>query len=128
MLNNVSEEITLCYQRAGECHAKAEDASNEAARQEYFDLERRWLMLARGYELSERLTSFTKEGGRRLGGSTTPEPPHADVAGPTCPQCGKKMMLRVIETCVHEWRNADLCTFTCECGFNYQQPVPNRAR
>ena len=126
MLHNVSDQIALCYQRASECRAKAENAFSETAGQ-YFDLERRWLMLARSYELSERLTSFPDKVGSRLRGSPTPEQPHTDVAVPTCSQCGRTMMLKAIEACVHQWRNADLCTFTCECGFTYQQSVPNRA-
>jgi hypothetical protein len=59
MLQKLSEQIGYCYQRASECRAKAADAVNEAASQEYYELERRWLMLARSYELSERITDFT---------------------------------------------------------------------
>jgi hypothetical protein len=59
MLQKLSEQIAHCYQRAGECRAKATDAVNDAASQEYYELERRWLMLARSYELSDRITNFT---------------------------------------------------------------------
>jgi hypothetical protein len=65
MLQRLSEQITHCYQRASECRAKAADAVNGAASQEYYELERRWLMLARSYELSERITDFTSEHRRR---------------------------------------------------------------
>src|SRR5215471_758730 len=65
MLQKLSEEIAYCYQRANECRAKAADAANEAASQEYYELERRWLTLARSYELSERITDFTGELQRR---------------------------------------------------------------
>jgi hypothetical protein len=65
MLQKLSEQIAHCYQRASECRAKAANAVNEAASQEYYELERRWLMLARSYELSERITDFTCELQRR---------------------------------------------------------------
>jgi hypothetical protein len=65
MLQKVSEEIAYCHRRASECRAKAEASVNDASRQEYFDLENRWLTLARSYELSERLTDFTREFERR---------------------------------------------------------------
>jgi hypothetical protein len=52
MLQKLSEPIAYCCQRASECRAKAANAANEAASQEYYELERRWLMLARSYELS----------------------------------------------------------------------------
>ena len=61
MLQKLSEQIAHCYQRASECRAKAANAVNEAASQEYYELERRWLMLARSYELSERITEFSGE-------------------------------------------------------------------
>jgi hypothetical protein len=61
MSQRLSEQIAYCYQRASECHAKAVNAVNEAASDEYYELERRWLMLTRSYELSERITDFTGE-------------------------------------------------------------------
>jgi hypothetical protein len=45
------------------CRVKA-DAANEAASQDY-ELERRWLMLARSCELSERITDISGELQRR---------------------------------------------------------------
>jgi hypothetical protein len=65
MLQKISEQITYCYHRASECRAKAADAVAEAASQEFHELERRWLMLAQSYELSERITDFTCERLRR---------------------------------------------------------------
>jgi hypothetical protein len=65
MLQKVSEQIAHCHQRASECRAKAAEAINEAACQEYRDMEDRWLTLAKSYELSERITDFTREIHRR---------------------------------------------------------------
>jgi hypothetical protein len=66
VLSNVSARIADCYRRASECRAKANDAFNEAAKQEYLDIEHRWLMLARSYELSDRVTDYVNEVERRL--------------------------------------------------------------
>ena len=52
-------QAARCYQRASECRAKGENAFNEAAKQEYLDMEHRWVKLARSYELSERITDYT---------------------------------------------------------------------
>jgi hypothetical protein len=65
MLSKLSEQIAYCYRRVSECRAKAADAVNEAASEEYHELARRWLMLARSSELSERITDFTGERQRR---------------------------------------------------------------
>jgi hypothetical protein len=65
MLQKLFEQIAYCYQRASKCRAKAADAVNDVASQEYHELERRWLMLARSYELTERITDFTRELQRR---------------------------------------------------------------
>jgi hypothetical protein len=65
MLQKVSEQIVYCYERASECRAKAIDAVNESACEEFSELERRWLMLAHSYELSERITDFAGERQRR---------------------------------------------------------------
>jgi hypothetical protein len=65
MLQELSEQIAICGHRASECRAKAAAAVSEAASQEYYELERRWLMLARSYELSERITDFTCDHQRR---------------------------------------------------------------
>jgi hypothetical protein len=65
MLQKLSEQIGYCYQSASECNTKAADAVNEAASHEYYELERRWLTLARSYELSEHITDFSGELERR---------------------------------------------------------------
>ena len=59
VLHKVSENVAYCYARASECRAKAADALNQAARQEYLDMDHRWLYLARSYELTDRIVDFT---------------------------------------------------------------------
>jgi hypothetical protein len=60
MLRKLSNEIAECYQHAERCRRKAHEATIETARQEYLEMERRWLFLARSYEFTERLTEFSQ--------------------------------------------------------------------
>ena len=93
MLRKVQDQIAYCYQRAVECRAKAANGSDAVAKQELLDLERRWLMLARSYELSERFTDYTNEVARRLHILRPPEPQHPAVPRIRCPECGRRMRL-----------------------------------
>jgi hypothetical protein len=67
MLHKLFEQIAHCYHRASGCRAKAANAVNEAASPEDYESERRWLMPARSYKLSARITDFTGELERRNG-------------------------------------------------------------
>ena len=113
MLRKVSDQVAWCYQRASECRAKANDAFNEAARQEYMDMEHRWIMLARSYELSERVTDYTNEVARRLHAVRPPEPQHSAIPRVRCPECGQRMRLAYVEPGPDERRSADAFTFIC---------------
>ena len=55
MLLNVSAQVRECGRHAEECARQAKAQTNPKFRQEFLDLERRWLRLARSYEFSERL-------------------------------------------------------------------------
>lgn len=65
MLNNLSEQIRDCYAHAEQCARKAAAQTDALLKQDFLDMERRWLALARSYELSERLTDFSDEAKRR---------------------------------------------------------------
>jgi hypothetical protein len=58
MLQNLSEEIRECLQRAEECRLLSKTALSLAAVKGYLDMEQRWLALARSYEFAERLSRF----------------------------------------------------------------------
>ena len=47
MLQNLKDEVRECYEHAEECRRRAEYAADNATKQDYLDLERRWLSLAR---------------------------------------------------------------------------------
>jgi len=114
------------YQRASECRAKAEEAFNEAAKQEYLDIEQRWLTLARSYELSERIADRTNDVARRLRAIGSPEQQHPAIPRVRCPECGQRMRLAYIEPCADERRSADTSMFTCTCGYTYQLTTDRR--
>ena len=113
-------QAARCHQRASECRAKAEDAFDEAAKQEYLDMEHRWLILARSYELSERITDYTNKVAHRLRAVRPPEQQHPAIPRVRCPECGQRMRLAYIEPCADERRSADTSLFTCTCGYTYQ--------
>src|SRR6516225_8976379 len=67
VLNNLSEQIRECLQHAEDCARKATAQSCPKLKQDFLDLERRWLYLARSYEFTERLTDFSGEMKRNMG-------------------------------------------------------------
>jgi len=121
MLRKTSAQVADCYERAGESRARAATATDEIEKTEYLNIERRWIMLARSYELSERVTGFNEEVKGRLRVLIPPEPPHPAVPRLTCAECGGKMRLTQIEPGVKEGHGANTSTFTCKCGFICRQ-------
>ena len=61
VLNNLGEEIRECYRHAEDCALKAIAHTDPQLKQDFLDLEQRWLFLARSYEFSERLTDLSDE-------------------------------------------------------------------
>jgi len=61
MLLKLSEEIREYYRHATDARQKADVAIDPGTKEDFLDLERRWLFLAHSYEFSERLTRFTGE-------------------------------------------------------------------
>ena len=121
MFQKISTQVTDCYERAGESRARAAAAANENDKTEYLNIERRWIMLARSYELSERIGGFTDNVKRRLYVLIPPEPPHPAMPRVTCAECGGKMRLTQIEPGLKGGRGANTSTFTCKCGFTCRQ-------
>jgi hypothetical protein len=67
MLKNLSEEIRECHRHAEDCARQAAGQSCPKLKQDFLDMERRWLSLARSYEFSERLIDFSNETKRNAG-------------------------------------------------------------
>ena len=54
MLNKLRGKIAECFQHAEGC-AQAESEPGPGLRQDFLDMEKRWLLLVRSYELTEQL-------------------------------------------------------------------------
>jgi hypothetical protein len=65
MLNNLSEQIRVCYRKAEDFARKAAAQTDPELKWDYLNLERRWLILARSYDLTGRLFDFSAEVKRR---------------------------------------------------------------
>jgi two-component sensor histidine kinase len=65
LLQNLSDKVKLCYERAAEAKERAAETLDPEAKADFLNMERRWLVLARSYEFGERLDDFTRENSRR---------------------------------------------------------------
>jgi hypothetical protein len=73
MLNNLSKQIRDCLQQAEDCARKAAaQPDGSMLRQDFLAMEQRWLSLARGFQLGERLDDFTFETTRKASAPITP--------------------------------------------------------
>jgi hypothetical protein len=60
MLVSLSDQVRECLRHAEGCAQQAASQPDARLRQNFLDMEARWLQLARGYELTERLADFSK--------------------------------------------------------------------
>jgi hypothetical protein len=120
MLKIISSKARECYQHAGEASSRARQTGHAAVRKTYFDLEHRWLTLARSYEFSEQVTDFTGELSHRLNAlrSNTMSIPRV-----VCPGCGEKMRLHLLEPYPALDSRKETTTFICDCGESYSYTV-----
>jgi PleD family two-component response regulator len=65
MLQNLSDKIRRCYERAVEARERADEALDPEAKADFLNMEKRWLQLARSYGFNERLGDFTQESVRQ---------------------------------------------------------------
>jgi hypothetical protein len=56
----LSDNIRDCYRHAEHCGHRASEQNDPLLRQDFLDCERRWLLLARGYELAQRMEALSK--------------------------------------------------------------------
>jgi hypothetical protein len=66
VLKNLSGEIRERYRHAEDCARQAAAQSCPKLKEDFLVLERRWLFLARSYELTERLCDFSDETKRNV--------------------------------------------------------------
>jgi len=67
VLSNRSEQVRECLQHADDCARQAAAHTDPKMKEDFLDLERRWLSLARSYEFTERLGDFCGEAKRQAG-------------------------------------------------------------
>jgi hypothetical protein len=67
VLNNLSGDIRECLQHAKDCARKAAAQTDPKVKQDFLDMEQRWLSLARSYEFTERISDFSDETKRNWG-------------------------------------------------------------
>ena len=60
MLEQCSDQIRLCHERAGEAKERADATSDPAIKAGFLAAERRWLTLARSYGFTESFEDFTR--------------------------------------------------------------------
>jgi PAS domain S-box-containing protein len=60
MLQSLSKRIQLCYERAAEARQRAEEMRDARQKADFLNAERRWLLLARSYQLSDSLKDFVR--------------------------------------------------------------------
>jgi hypothetical protein len=70
----LTKDISECYQHAEQCRRLAETTIIPSAKDDFLNMEQRWLSLAHSYEFVERLSDFTEPFRRRKR--------HKAVAGP----------------------------------------------
>jgi hypothetical protein len=72
MLKSLSEEIRECYEHAEICARKAAAHTNPKLKQDFLDMERRWLALARSFEFSHSLSDFRNQTKRQMANFAKP--------------------------------------------------------
>lgn len=84
-LNNPRKQVRACLQHAEHCAREAAELPNSSSfRQDFIQLEKRWLELAGSIEFGERLDTFSKN-------SAKPNPRRSARLLPfsyRCPDCG----------------------------------------
>jgi hypothetical protein len=65
MLNSLSEQIRKCYMHAEHCARQAGVQTDPKLKDDFLEMEQRWLLLARSYAFTERLSDFSDETKRR---------------------------------------------------------------
>jgi hypothetical protein len=120
MLKIISSKVQECYQHAAEASSRARQTDHAAVRKTFFDLERRWLSLARNYELSGQSTDFTGKLTHRLSALRSLA---MNIPRVVCPECGKKMRLACPEPCPGVDVGKETTTFVCDCGEQFSYTV-----
>jgi hypothetical protein len=108
--NNPSKQVRECLQHAEECAREAAELPNGSPRrQDFLQLEKRWLELAGSIEFGEPLDSFSKNSAKPRSATMLP-------FSYRCPDCGW-----VVETLVPEVTFSERDTYQSTVCPNCQQ-------
>ena len=120
MLLKISEQIRVCLERAAEARATALATTDPERKSAYFDMERRWMLLAESYRFVERADQFLDDAQRhRLPAAIRlrPKPDNSHETPIICEHCGGKAHLIKCEPCQLTQGVREIWTFGCElCG------------
>ena len=120
MIKIISSRARECYQHAAEASSRARHTDHAAVRRTFFDLERRWLSLARNHELSGASTDPAGELSHRLGALRSLA---MSIPRVVCPECGRRMHFASLEPGPVIDRRTETTTFVCDCGEKYSFTV-----
>jgi len=67
MLQKVSPEVKYCLQHAEDCAERARGEPDPLLCRDFFDMEMRWLKLARSYQFVDQLNAFTSYNAQQRG-------------------------------------------------------------
>jgi hypothetical protein len=67
MLRNLSSDVLECLRHADDCAAQTKYQTDPALQRDYFDLELRWLKLARSYQFAQQPQTFASHNGQPSG-------------------------------------------------------------
>jgi hypothetical protein len=65
MVQNFSRNVQYCLQHAEDCAERARREPDPLLRRDFFDMEMRWLKLARGYRFLDQVITFMSYGARQ---------------------------------------------------------------
>jgi hypothetical protein len=66
MLNNLSKQIRDCLDHAEDCARQAAAETDPKLKEDFLNMERRWLVLAQSYGFTQRLGDFSDEAKRQV--------------------------------------------------------------
>ena len=64
-MQNLSKQVRDCMRHAEQCGHRARIEPDPKLARDYLDMERRWLKLARSYQFSDSLETFSKQNKKR---------------------------------------------------------------
>jgi hypothetical protein len=65
LLQNLSQQVRNCLEHAEDCAHCAKIECDPSLVRDFLDMERRWLRLARSYQVSEQLEAFSRHDKKR---------------------------------------------------------------